>query len=177
MKKLTLRMLPFAAAALIAAGCATPPLPAPTEAADPVPALTAEAAPGVTVHYDNELTARALAVPSAKITKVGQLPKLAVSIRNRTSERLRIEYQIEWRDADGAPIMVSNAWQQVLLSGNTTKAVLSIGKSVNAQSAAITLRAPIDAEIFVPEPDPVEQMKLQQQYNQQVEQYNAQLPK
>ena len=127
------------------------------------------------MHYDNELVARMVEVKNARINTSARLPKLTFQIHNLSSQRLPIEYQIEWRDADGAPLMVSNAWQQVLLSGNTTKAVLSIGKSVNARSAAITLRAPIDAEIFVPEPDPVEQMKLQQQYNQQVEQYNAQL--
>ena len=51
----------------------------------------------------------------------------------------------------------------------------SEGTALWSTVCSITLRAPIDAEIFVPEPDPVEQMKLQQQYNQQVEQYNAQL--
>lgn len=175
MKPIRLAALSAAASAalLLSAGCTTPPLPEPSTAADPVPALTAQVAPAVTVHYDNELVARALQVVNASMTKSGQLPKLAFSIRNKISERYPIEYQIEWRDADGAPLLVSSAWQQVTLTGNADKAVQSIGKSVNARSAAITIRIPQQVEIYVPEPDPVEQMKMQQQYNQQLLQQNA----
>lgn len=162
------------AAALLLAACTTPPLPGPSTAADPVPALSAQVAPNVTVHYDNELVARMLQVVNAGITKSGQLPKLAFSIRNLQSNRYPIEYQVEWRDADGAPLLVSSAWQQVTLTGNTDKAIQSIGKSVNARSAAITIRVPRATEIFNPEPDPVEQMRLQQQYNQQLMQQNIQ---
>lgn len=168
-----LTVLATATALLTAAGCTTPPLPEPSSAADPVPALSTQVAPAVTVHYDNELVARALQVVNASMTKSGQLPKLAFSIRNKISERYAIEYQIEWRDGNGAPLLVSSAWQQLTLTGNGEKAIASIGKSIHAQSAHITIRIPQHVEIFVPEPDPVEQMKLQQQYNQQMMQKNT----
>ena len=110
----------------------------------------------------------------ASINTSGRLPKLAFTIRNLSSERLRVEYQVEWRDADGAPLPLSNGWLQTQLSGNTEKAVLSIGKSVDAKSASITIRQQVPTEIFVPQPDPQEQMMLQRQYQQQLMQQGIQ---
>ena len=155
------------ASALVLAGCAQQPVSQPGTP-EPVPALSAEIAPGVTVHYDNELVARMIEVKNARINTSARLPKLTFLIHNRSSQRLPIEYQIEWRDADGAPLIVSSGWLQATVSGNTEKAVQSIGKSVDAKSAAVTVRVPNVTEFYSAEPDPVEVMRMQQQYNQQL---------
>ena len=44
----------------------------------------------------------------------------------------------------------------------------SIGKSVDAKSAAVTVRVPNVTQYYSAEPDPVETMRMQQQYNQQL---------
>ena len=156
-----------AASALVLAGCAQQPVSQPGTP-EPVPVLSAEIAPGVTVHYDNELVARMVEVKDARINTSARLPKLTFRIHNLSSQRLPIEYQIEWRDADGAPLLVSNGWLQATLTGNTEKAVSSIGKSVDAKSAAVTVRVPNVTQYYSAEPDPVETMRMQQQYNQQL---------
>ena len=170
MKKLCLAL---ACGALVLCGCQTP---APVSAPEPEPLLlSANVAPGVAVHYDHELVASALEVVRANINASGRLPKLTFQIRNKISQRYPIEYRIEWLDADGAPLMVSSAWQQVTLSGNAIRAVTSMGKSPDAKTVNIALRIPQPVEIFVPEPDPMEQMKMQEEYNRQMMQ-NAQQP-
>ena len=156
-----------AASALILVGCAQQPVSQPGTP-EPVPVLSAEIAPGVSVHYDNELVARMVGVQNARINTSARLPKLTFQIRNFSSQRLPIEYQVEWRDADGAPLLVSNGWLQTHLSGNTEKAVQSTGKSVDAKTVAITVRVPNVTQFYSAEPDPVEMMRMQQQYNQQL---------
>ena len=59
---------------------------------EPVPVLSAEIAPGVTVHYDNELVARMVEVKDARINTSARLPKLTFRIHNLSSQRLPIEY-------------------------------------------------------------------------------------
>lgn len=161
MKKLLLALF---TSSLVLCACKTT-----VPAAPPEPLLlSANVAPGVTAHYDNEIVAQALEVVRANINTSGRLPKLSFQIRNKISQRYPIEYRVEWLDSDGAPLLVSTAWQQVTLSGNSIRGIQSIGKSPDAKSVNISLRIPQPVEIFVPEPDPMEQMKMQQQYNQQV---------
>lgn len=173
MKKLCLTLL---SGTLILCGCATntPPAAAPAQAPEPL-LLSANVAPGVAVHYESELVAQALQVVGANINTSNRLPKLSFQIRNKISQRYPIEYRIEWLDANGAPLIVSSAWQQVTLSGNAIRGIQSIGKSPEAKSVNIALRIPQPVEIFIPEPDPMEQMKMQQEYNRQLMQ-NAQQP-
>lgn len=173
MKKFSIVLL---SGAFILSGCSTmkEQLSASPAEVEPI-LLSANVAQGVSVHYESELVARALQVVNAKIDTKERLPKLSFQIRNLISQRYPIEYRIEWLDSNGAPLMISSAWQQVTLSGNAIRAVLSIGKSVDAKSVNIALRIPQPVEIFVPEADPMEQMKMQEEYNRQMMQ-NAQQP-
>ncbi len=155
MKKLTCGVC---ALVLLLCGCAAPSMPEP---------LIVEAAPGVSVHYDNELVARALQVTNAKLVTNERLPKLVFSVRNLISERYAIEYQIEWRNEYGAPLQQSNAWLQAMLTGNAEKAVQSIGKSAEAKSAVIAIRVSQITGSYVPEADSVEVMRMQQDNRQQ----------
>ena len=146
-------------AMFVLGGCAqqpTEPVPEPQP-----PELVSKVAPDVLVSYENECVSRALSVRSARIVRDGVVPKLIFTIRNNVSDRYPIEYQVEWRDGDGAPIMVSKAWLRVILTGNADKAVVNMAKMKDAVSVAITIRLPREVEIFVPEVDPVQQMQQQ----------------
>lgn len=52
------------------------------------------------------------------------------------------------------------------------KAIVSLGKSVDAAAATVTIRFPQNVEIYVPTPDPVEQMRIERQV---IDEYNARL--
>ena len=151
-----------ALSALLLAGCTTPP-----PAAEPEPIqLEVAPCPGVTVTFADENVARGVAVMTARIAKQGTLPQLALTFKNISQIKFPIEYRVEWLDENGAPLMTSSAWQRITLTGSAMKSVSSIGKAQNAQTANVSVRFPIDVEIFVPEPDPVELMQVQQQMQQ-----------
>lgn len=159
MKKTTLLM---ALSALIIGGCAT------TQPTEPIPVvLDVTPAPGIEVNFADSNVANALVVLSGSITQVGTLPKLTLQLKNITQIKLPLEYQVVWLDKDGAPLTTSSAWQQLTMTGNAARALMSIGKSPEAKQCLVSIRFPVSVEIFVPAPDPTvvqQQMQTQAQY-------------
>lgn len=83
----------------------------------------------------------------------GNLPKMAVTIENRTQSSLPIEYQVTWLDGDGFPLPVSTqAWIRISLPGNADKHIMSLAKMPSAYSAQILVRGAEDIKVLVPLP-------------------------
>lgn len=167
------RFLPIAAAAsaaLIMAGCASTqppqePLPEPIQLVD-------TSVPNLRVTYADEQVAQCVKVMTARVVKKGQFPKVAFQLVNFTQAKFPIEYKIQWVDEDGAPLQSTAPWLQTTLSGSEAKPISSLGKSVEAFAALVTIRFPTSVEIYVPTPDPVEQMRIERQV---IDDYNARL--
>jgi uncharacterized protein YcfL len=166
--------LAAALTALLIAGCATNeqlpqelpmPAPAPVELVD-------TSVPNLKISYADENVARSVKVLNARVVKKGQFPRVAFEIVNFTQVKFPIEYKVQWCEADGTPLQSSAPWLQTTLSGTEAKPVGSMGKSVDAVFANVTIRFPTNVQIFVPTPDPVEQMRIEQQV---VNDYNARL--
>ncbi len=159
---------------LMLAGCATnEPAPTPTPQPEPAPIqLVDTSVKNVRITYADEQVATAIKAMNARITKKDAFPKLVFQLVNLTQTKLPIEYKIQWLDQDGAPLQSSAAWLQATLTGMEVKPIVSLGKSVDAQSAQVTVRFPQNVEIYVPTPDPVEQMQIERQV---IDDYNARL--
>lgn len=172
MKKI---ILCSAVALTLLGGCATnEPQQVPQAQPEPV-LLDVSPAQNVHVTFADENIARGVAVMTARIGQVGTLPQLTLVVKNVTQLKFPIEYQIEWTDENGTPLMTSAAWQRITLTGNMKKSLSNIGKSQDARIANVAIRFPVDIEIYVPEPDPMAQMKLQQEIEQmQLQQMRAQ---
>lgn len=155
---------------MLLAGCATNE-PAPQPAPEPVQ-LVDNSVPNIRITYANEQVATTVKTLNAHIIKKGALPKLVFQIVNFTQAKFPIEYKVQWLDEDGAPLQSTAPWLQTTLSGMEAKPVVSLGKSVDAHAAQITIRFPQNVEIYVPTPDPVEKMRIERQV---IDEYNARL--
>lgn len=139
-------------------GCATQEQPAP----QPV-ALEDTSVSGLTIIYGSEPLARSVGFINAKVYQDGALKRMSGSIKNLTQATFPVEYQVTWEDANGAPLPNSSPWNRVTLNPRAQKAISSFAKGVGGDHAVVTFKVPADVEIFVPEPDPVEVMKYQQE--------------
>lgn len=162
-------VLAAAVSAVLLSGCATEQ-PAVVQE-EPVQ-LVDRSVPNVTFTYATESIARGVKALNARIVQSGQFPKLTFELVNFTQAPYPIEYRIQWMDADGAPVLTTAPWLQTNLSGMEVKPIASLGKQVNAKAAIVTFRFPTSVEIYVPTPDPVEQMRIERQV---IDDYNARL--
>ena len=161
-----------AAAAMMLAGCATnQPAKSQQPAPEPVK-LVDTSVPNVRISYSDEQVATALKAMNVRLVKDGRFPKLAFQLVNFTQAKFPIEYKIQWLDIDGAPLQSTAPWLQTTITGMEAKAIVSLGKSVDAAAATVTIRFPQNVEIYVPTPDPVEQMRIGRQV---IDEYNARL--
>ena len=126
----------------------------------------------ITVTYATETVASTVKVMTQHIVKNGQFLKVVFQLVNVSQSKLPVEFKVQWLDRDGAPLTTTAPWLQTTVSGMEAKAAYSIGKSVDAVAASISVRFPENVQIYVATPDPVEQMKLEQQV---VNEYNARL--
>lgn len=152
------------------AGCATDQ-PAPQPAPEPVQ-LVDNSVPGVNITYADEQVATTVKVMTPRITRNGRFPKLVFQLVNFSQVKLPIEYKVQWVDADGAPLQSSAPWLQTTLSGTEAKPLVSLGKAADAAACHVTVRFPTNVEIYVPTPDPVEQMRIERQV---IDEYNSRL--
>lgn len=168
MKKTT---LVAAVAAALLAGCATqePPVAQP----EPKPIeLVDTSVSNVRITYANEQVAMAMKAMNVRMIKDGTFPKLVFQLVNFTQAKFPVEYKVQWLDRDGAPLQSTAPWLQTTLTGMEAKPLVSLGKSVDAQSAQVTIRFPQNVEIYVPTPDPAEQLRIERQV---IDDYNARL--
>ena len=162
------------AGTLILTGCANRQ---PVQAPEPVPEvepvkLVESPLPNVRVTYADERAAGAVKVLNVRCAKTQRFPKLTFELVNVTQVKLPVEYKVQWVDADGAPLQSTAAWQQAVLSGSEAKPVVSIGRAQEAAAAYLTVRFPVNVELYVPTPDPVEKAKIERQV---IDDYNARL--
>ncbi len=153
------------------AGCAANQPVAPQPEPEPIQ-LVDTSYQNVRISYANEQVATAMKVLNARIVRKGALPKLTFQLVNFSQAKYPIEYKVQWVDEDGMPLMSTAPWLQTTLTGMEAKPIGSIGKSVNAKAAHITIRFPTNVEIYVPTPDPVEKMRIERQV---IDEYNARL--
>ena len=154
MKNLFTLVLTFATVAFIA-GCANnPPVATPLED---------HSVPGLTIIYGSEPLAGAVGFINAKVYKDGNLERLSGSVKNLTQTAFTIEYQVIWQDINGSPLPNASPWNRFTLNPRAQKPITSIAKGVDGKTAILTFKVPMDVQIFVPEPDPVEVMNYQQE--------------
>lgn len=134
-----------------------------TENVVPPVVLEDTSLPGLTIVYGSEDMARSVGVVKPQIIQEGGLMRLTGSIKNLTQYSFPIEYQIIWSDGVGGALPYAPSWQRVTLPGRAQKPFSNFGKDKRAAMATINFRFPKDIEIFVPEPDPMELMKYQQE--------------
>lgn len=159
--------------AALVSGCATNQSAPSVPVVQPEPILLVDTSvSGITVNYETETVASTVKVMTQHIVRNGAFPKLVFQLVNVSQTRLPVEYKVQWIDKDGAPLLTSAPWLQATLSGPEAKPLVSIGKSADAASVAITVRFPQNVQIYVPKPDPVEQMAIERQVMQE---YNARL--
>lgn len=126
-------------------------------------ALEDQSIPNLTIIYGSQPVAHSLGFINGRVQRDGQLMKLTGSVKNLTEGTFPIEYQVVWLDADGAPLMNAPSWTRVTLNPRAEKPVVSIAKETRGSKAIVTFKVPADVQIFIPEPDPVEVMKYQQE--------------
>jgi uncharacterized protein YcfL len=85
---------------------------------------------------------------NVNVRKVGSLSQANIAFQNISSERLHLEYRIEWEDKDGFVVDQSGAWRQIVLAPTQIDSVMSVGKTPNAEKVVVTLREPDDAFLY-----------------------------
>ena len=143
---------------LCLAGCKSQTTPAVAPAA-----LEDTSIPNLTIIYGSEPVARSLGFVKGKVFRDGQLMKLTGSVKNLSQATFPIGYQVAWTDGDGAPLMNSPSWIRVTLNPRAEKPIVNVAKETRGAQAIVTFKVPADVQIFIPEPDPVEVMKYQQE--------------
>lgn len=146
------------AASLVLSGCQSTNVPQITPAA-----LEDQSIPNLTIIYGSQPLAQSLGFINGRVQRDGKLMKLTGSVKNLTEGTFPIEYQVSWVDADGAALMNSPSWNRVTLNPRAEKPIVSLAKEMRGSKAIVTFKVPADIQIFIPEPDPVEVMKYQQE--------------
>ncbi|WP_289171708.1 DUF1425 domain-containing protein [uncultured Parasutterella sp.] len=136
--------------------CATQEPPQPV-------ALEDTSVSGLTIIYGTEPLARSVGFLGGKVYQDGSLKRMSGSIKNLTQATFPVEYQVTWHDVNGAPLPNASSWTRVTLNPRAQKPISSFAKGTEGQSAVLTFKVPADVEIFIPEPDPVEVMRYQQE--------------
>ena len=85
------------------------------------------------------------------------LPRCIVRVVNLTQQRVPLEYKVVWEDQYGAPLLYTAAWQRTPVAETGEKTIVNMAKTPGAARATVTLRFPVDVQIWVPEPDPAQQ--------------------
>ena len=124
-------------------GCSKPaPLP-----------LVVDPHPQIRVTFGNDATRTCFEVIHATVDSSSDLPRCIVRIANLFQQRIALEYKIEWEDQYGAPLLYTAAWQRMTVSEAAEKTIVSMAKTPGGVRATVTLRLPVDVQIWIPEPE------------------------
>ena len=111
----------------------------------------------IRVIFGNDDVRNCLDVINAAVDTSSDLPRCIIRVVNLTQQRVPLEYKVVWEDQYGAPLLYTAAWQRTPVAETGEKTIVNMAKTPGAARATVTLRFPVDVQIWVPEPDPAQQ--------------------
>lgn len=118
----------------------------------PLP-LVIDPHPHVRVSFGNDALRSCFEVTHATVDSSSDLPRCIVRLANLSQQRIPLEYKFEWEDQYGAPLPYTAAWQRTTVSEAAEKTVVGVAKTPGGVRATMTIRLPVDVQIWLPEPD------------------------
>lgn len=123
---------------------------------EPLP-LVVDPHPQIRVIFGNESVRNCFDITNAVVDTSSDLPRCIVRVVNLTQQRVPLEYKVVWEDQYGAPLLYTAAWQRTPVAETGEKTIVNMAKTPGAARATVTLRFPVDVQIWVPESDPAQQ--------------------
>ena len=113
--------------------------------------------PQIRVSFGTDALRSCFEVTHATVDSSSSLPRCIVRLTNLSQQRIPLEYKIVWEDQYGSPLLYTAAWQRVTISEAAEKTIVNIAKTPSGTRATVTLRIPVDVQIWVPESDQTQQ--------------------
>ena len=108
--------------------------------------------PRMLVIYGNKEFNNKLFVIRKIMDDGNRLAKCSLTLQNVSDTTFVVEYQFQWMEESGMPVMQTAAWARATLPPNAVKTVISVAKTPEARKVEFTIRLPL-TDLYKPQPE------------------------